>query len=55
MITKEQAQALYDAIIAVASAHADYATAEYEGLDDAGSKKREAENNLWHVLRGMQQ
>ena len=48
MITKEQAQSLYDAILAVAEAHADYATADY-----AGSRKREAETNLWDVLQRM--
>ena len=53
MITKEQAQSLYDAIIAVAEAHADYATADYYGADDAGSRKREAETNLWDVLQRM--
>lgn len=53
MITKEQAQSLYEAIIAVAEAHADYATADYHTVDDAGSRKREAETNLWGVLRRM--
>lgn len=53
MITKEQAQSLYDAIIAVAEAHADYATADYYSADDAGSGKREAETNLWEVLQRM--
>lgn len=54
MITKEQAQKLYDAIIAVAGAHADHATADdYYDRDYAGSRKREAETNLWDVLQGM--
>lgn len=53
MITKEQAQSLYDAIIAVAEAHADYATADYYSVDDAGSRKREADTNLWDRLQKM--
>ena len=53
MITKEQAQSLYDAIIAVAEAHADYATADYYSVDDAGGKKREAETDLCDVLQRM--
>lgn len=53
MITKEQAQSLYDAIIEVAEAHADYATADYYSVDDAGSRKRDAETNLWDVLQRM--
>lgn len=53
MITKEQAQSLYDAIIAVAEAHADYATADYYSVGYAGASKREAETNLWDVLQRM--
>lgn len=53
MITKEQAQSLYDAIIAVAEAHADYATADYYSVDDARGRKREAESDLWDVLQRM--
>lgn len=53
MITKEQAQSLYDAIIAVAEAHADYATADYYSVDDARGRKREAETDLWDVLQRM--
>ena len=53
MITKEQAQSLYDAIIEVAEAHADYATADCYSVDDAGSRKRDAETNLWDVLQRM--